>query len=95
MQIRREDIKKFLVEMQEKIWKKDKLEEVVHDRNILQSIFDKVTPECCIELQKLDRKLERKASKLFMDITEDGTDIFEVPDIDWAQYFAVHRSNCS
>ena len=80
--------------MQEKIWKKDKLEEVVHDRNILQSIFDKVPPECCIELQELDRKLERKASKLFMDITEDGTDIFEVPDIDWAQYFAVHCSSC-
>jgi len=49
-----------------------------------------VTPECCIELQKLDRKLEKKASKLFTEITEDGTEIFEIPDIDWAQFFAVH-----
>ena len=49
-----------------------------------------MTPECCIELQKLDQKLEKKASKLFIEITEDGTEIFEIPDIDWAQFFAVY-----
>ena len=90
MKIRKEDMKEFPAEMQEKIWKKDKLKKVMHDRNVVQSIFDEVTPECCIELQKLDRKLEKKASKLFTEITEDGTEIFEIPDIDWAQFFAVH-----
>jgi len=90
MNVRKEDIKEFPVEMQEKIWKKDKLKKVMHDRNVVQSIFDEVTPECCIELQKLDQKLAGKASKLFMEITKDGTDIIEIPDIDWAQFFAVH-----
>ena len=90
MNVRKEDIKEFPAEMQEKIWKKDKLKKVMHDRNVVQSIFDEVTPECCIELQKLDQKLAGKASKLFMEITKDGTDIIEIPDIDWAQFFAVH-----
>gem|GEM_PF-2488608 len=90
MKIRKEDIKEFPAFLQEKIWKKDKLKQVMHDRNVVQSMFDEVTPECCIELQKLDRKLEKKASKLFTEITEDGTEIFEIPDIDWAQFFAIH-----
>jgi len=90
MKIRKEDIKEFPASLQEKIWKKDKLKKIMHDRNVVQSMFDEVTPECCIELQKLDRKLEKKASKLFTEITVDGTEIFEIPDIDWAQFFAIH-----
>ena len=90
MEIRKEDIGKYHIEIQEKIWKKDKFKEIMHDRNIVQSIFDEVTPECCIELQKLDQKLVRKASKLFMEISEDSTDIIEIPDIDWIQFFATH-----
>ena len=61
MNVRKEDIKEFPAEMQEKIWKKDKLKKVMHDRNVVQSIFDEVTPECCIELQKLDRKVRKES----------------------------------